>query len=365
MDSKQRNKKIHQILESLYEKAMDAEVEIDESAYKESLDKLCSANARSFREVLLVAIIGMRLDNKFRASTGFYDCNPRAIYEGSIKDFLIEKDIPHTKSGPLNVAKAVVALDMVWAEPRDEAAKEVVKLVNFLEEDSSNLEEKINNLGVSMLRRLITHSNNIAALSVEIDPSEDPNFLYYLCYELITKAPDAGNTPQKIAAFLLKSYHTLFQTGIEVTGGEDRASVTNTTSKKPGDVNEECEGHIYNVYEITVKKFDIARIKDSYDCISIYNDTYSTDINEITVICRPEDCPPDMKQSGLYGYLGQYTYQNIIYYYWDIFEWISNMLQHMTAKGRKEFYLLLNSYINETNTSEEVKRLWKKLHTKS
>jgi len=139
--------------------------------------------------------------------------------------------------------------------------------------------------------------------------------------------------------------------------------VTSTTSKKPGDINEECAGRIYKVYEVTVKHFDIARIRDSYDCILIYNNTHDTEINEIIVICRKEDCPPDMETSGLQGYLGRYAYQNIIYYYWNIYEWIANTLQRMNPDGRKAFYIKLNDYINETNTSEAVKKMWQQLHT--
>lgn len=362
-----RNKKVRQILGELYQKALDVGVQIDESAYKESLDKLFNTTAWGFREILLVVIIGMRLDRAFRASTGLYNCNPRAIYEGPIKEFLIEKDIPHRKSGPLNVAKATVGLDMTWAAQRrpSDVAEEVVHLVDFMESDHNKSEERATAIGVSLLRRLIAYSDSLAALAVEVKPSEDPNFLYYLCHELITKAPDAGNTPQKIAAFLLKCYHTSFHTGIEVTGGEDRASVTSTTSKKPGDINEEYAGQIYKVYEITVKHFDIARIRDSFDCISIYNQMHETEINEIIVICRREDCPPDMETSGLHGYLGHYIYQNIIYYYWDIYEWIANTLQRMTTDGRKAFYLMLNKYINDTNTAETVKKLWRRLHDKT
>ena len=363
----ERNEKVRKILDSLYEKAIDAGAQIDESVYKKSLDKLFNTSAWGFREILLVVVIGMRLDNSFRASTGLYDCNPRAIYEGPIKEFLIDKNIPHRKSGPLNVAKATVGLDMTWAAQRrpSDVAEEVVNLVDFMEANADINQDKINDVGTSLMRRLITYSSHLASLSVDIEPSEDPDFLYHLCYELITKAPDAGNTPQKIAAFLLKNYHLFFHTGIEVTGSEDRASVTSTTSKKPGDINEECAGHIYKVYEITVKPFDIARIRDSYDCISIYNINHDSNINEIIVVCRPEDCPPELIPSGLHGYLGHYCYQDIVYYYWNIYEWIANILQHMTPDARKGFYLLLNSYIDETNTSETVKQLWKKLHSTS
>ena len=174
----ERNEKVRQILDDLYNRAIDADVEIDESAYKESLDKLFSTTAWGFREILLVVIIAMRLDNAFRASTGLYDCNPRAIYEGPIKEFLIEKDIPHRKSGPLNVAKATVGLDMTWAAQRrpSDVAEEVVHLVDFMEQDDSNAEIKIENVGTSLLRRLISYSQSLASLSVEIEPSEDPDF---------------------------------------------------------------------------------------------------------------------------------------------------------------------------------------------
>lgn len=112
----------------------------------------------------------------------------------------------------------------------------------------------------------------------------------------------------------------------------------------------------------TVKHFDLARIRDSYDCVRIYNESNSADIHEIIVICRPEDCPSGMKSSGLRGYLGSYEYQNIIYYYWDIYEWIASTLQRMTEDARIGFYNDLNSYINDINTAENVKILWSELH---
>ena len=90
-----RNERVRRILDFLYERAMNTGVEIDEAAYSRSLEKLFSTTAWGFREILLVVIVGMRLDGTFRASTGLYDCNPRAIYEGPIKEFLIEKEIPH------------------------------------------------------------------------------------------------------------------------------------------------------------------------------------------------------------------------------------------------------------------------------
>ena len=361
----ERNSRISAYLERLYNQATDENFQIDESEYKSDMDKLFTTTAWGFREILLVVAVGMELDNAFKASTGLYDCNPRAIYEGPIKEFLIAKEIPHRKSGPLNVAKATVGLDHTWAAQRrpSDVAEKVVALVEYMENDTSRQKTRVTKIATSLLRRLIAESNRMEALSVEIEPSADPDFLFKLCYELITKAPDSGNTPQKIAAYLLKSYHLAMDTGIIVTGEEDRASVTSTTSKKPGDVNEESpNGEIYKIYEITVKPFGIARIRDSYDCVSKYNEANDSTYNEIIVICRKEDCPEEMEHSPLHSYLGRFAYQDIMYYFWDIYEWISDTLQRMTPSGRIEFYSDLNKYIADINTAETVKRLWQKLH---
>lgn len=360
--TEERNQQIKDLLDDLYTKATDEQYTIDEKIYKEAIDKLFDTKAWGFREIVLVVIIGMMLDPKYQASNGLYNCSPRAIYEGPIKDFLIEKEIPHRKSGPLNVAKATVGLDDTWAAQRRPAdiAKMVVVIINYMERNR----KQVVSVGISLMRRLIALRKHLKSLSVTLEPSSNPDFLYNLCFHLIKEAPDSGNTPQKIVAFLLKNYHVSMNTGVVVTGEEDRASVTSTTSKKPGDVNEEStSGIIYKVYEVTVKPFNLARIIDSHDCVQVYNKSVGTNLNEIIVICRPEDCPTEMKASGLHEYLGSYEYQNIVYYYWNIYEWISSTLQRMTHNGKIGFYRDLNNYINHINTAEEVKTVWKGLLT--
>lgn len=358
----ERNAHVKQILNGYYNSAVNPRFRADEGQYKNQLDILFGTTAWGFREILLVVIVGMKLDAEFRASTGLYDCNPRAIYEGPIKEFLIEKNIPHRKSGPLNVAKATVGLDHAWAAQRRpaEVAEQVVTLVNALERDRAFIDR----LAVILLRRLVNEATRVSELTVEIAPTDDPVHLYQLCRDLIIEAPDAGNTPQKIAAFLLKNYHAGLGTGVVVTGEEDRASVTSTTSKKPGDVNEEsADGEIFKVYEVTVKPFDLPRIRDSYDCVNRYNEANGTGLKEIIVICRGQDCPDSMQVSGLHSYMGSYSYQDIMYYFWDIFEWVSGVLQRMNLIGKEGFYQDLNNYINDFNTSEQVKRVWRRLHT--
>lgn len=366
MNLKERNIKVGTVLRAWYEKALDPERSVTEDDYKNALTKLFNTTAWGFREILLVVLVGMKLNPTYRASSALYSCNPRAIYEGPIKEFLIEKEIPHRKSGPLNVAKATVGLDETWAHQRRPkiVAMATVELIKYLESEKDKMEKRVDALGVSVLKRLLNETMRLESLKIELSPSSDPLFITHLCCELINKAPDAGNTPQKISAYLLKHYHLSMNTGVVVTGGEDRASVTSTTSKKPGDVNEESSGGlILKVYEVTVKPFDIARIRDSYDCVRIYNETHNSDINEIIVICRKVDCPTEVVNSnGLHSILGTYRYKNLIYYYWDIYEWIASTLQRMHASGRLGFYKELNEYIDDVNTSDKVKALWHKLH---
>lgn len=359
----ERNDRVTEFLNDFFAQASNQDLVIDETLYAAQLDNLFTTTAWGFREILLVVIVAMKLNTSYKASTHFYECSPRAIYETPIKKFLIEKNLPHRKSGPLNVAKATEGLNNAWAAQRrpKDVADSVVQIIELLENNDDTF---VDSVGISLLRRFIAETRRVETLNIEIDPSSDPERLFYLSSELVDKAPDAGNTPQKIASLLLWTHHLCMHTRIKVTGGDDRASVTSTTSQKPGDVNEEDfdTGIIYKVYEITVKPFDLARIRDSYDCITTYNEENGTDIHEVTVICRPEDCPDEINRSSMTLYLGSYRYQDVIYYYWDIYEWMCFMLQRMTSEARSIYYSLLNSYIADINTAETVKQLWQRLH---
>ncbi len=360
-----RNSRIRGYLEQWYNLAQQSDYEVNEEQYGPSLDSLFSTPAWGFREVLLVVLVGMKLDNEYFSSRELYKCKPRAIYEGPIVSFLAEKRIPHRKSGPLNVAKATQGLNDFWAAQRTprSVADQVVFLVNYLESGNEERNSKITNVAVSLMRRFIQETNRIENLVINISPSADPDFLYSICESLIVNAPDAGNTAQKICGYILSNYHSALQTGIIVTGTEDRASVTSTTSKKPGDINEESLlGDIYKVYEITTKPFDNNRMHDSFDCISRYNASNGTSIHEICVICRNEDCPAGMIKNSHYLYMGTYTYQNIIYRFVNIYEWIAGYLQNMIPQARINFYNNLNAYISDINTSEAVKQLWVRIH---
>lgn len=321
----ERDNLVSEILNQMYVKAVDETFIVEENPYEDLLNPLFNTTTWGYREILLVVYIGMKLDVNYRATSALYDCNPRAIYEGPIKDFLIEHKIPHRKSGPLNIAKATPGLDENWASQRrpSDLARNVVNIVNLLEQDNTNQEE-LDDFAVLLLRKFLENAKKTESLSFESAPSSDPNVLVPLTITLIKKAPDGGNTPQRIFGYLLNTYHDYLNTGIVVTGYEDSASTTSTTSKKPGDINEEKEdGSIHNIYEVTVKPFDLNRIRDSFDSLLTYNQENSSANSEIIGVCRKEDTPSFINKCASDFYFGNYVYQGVTYFFIDIFEWIS------------------------------------------
>ena len=359
MKSIDRNEKLKKLLKNMQQSANKRDT--FNTPCENALKNIVAAKEPSYREVLLCIVVQMLLNPNLKASEDWYGFNPRGIYDkGPVKQFLLENGIPHTKSGPLNISKAS-NINIAWAERRrsTDIANELIRVLTYLE--TNNSFEQIHSVGVSLIKKLLDESKRIQKLTINVSPSHDPIILSSICIRLIDNAPDAGNTPQKIAAMLLKNYHISLHTGVIVTGENDRASVTSTTSRKPGDVNEEGPGKIYKVYEITVKPFDFDRIIDSYDCITKYNIRSNTLIHEIVVICRPEDCPK-LDTSGCSAfYLGRFVYQDVVYYYWNIYEWIVYMLQQMPDDGRLLFFVNLSGYIADINTAETVKLEWQKI----
>ena len=359
--SVKRNKKIAEHLANMYELAITQEKY--ETPCEQELVGTVGAKEHSFREILLCIIVQMMIDPKLKATEQYKDFNARGIYDkGPVKQFLLDKGIPFTKSGPLNVSKAETGISRAWAEERrsSESALQLVSIVEYLEKH--NTFEEIQAIGVSLIKKLLKEAVRVQSLSVKIPPSTDPDKIMNACIHMIDYAPDAGNTPQQIVAQLMKCYHCSIQSDICIVGGEDRASVTSTTSKKPGDITEERYNQILKVYEITIKTFDLGRIVDSYDCIQKFQSVSKQQIREVIVICRTQDCPAEMKESGMKLYMGSIDYQNVKYYFWNIYEWISCMLQKMSDDGKELFTVMFNCYVNDQNTSEDVKLEWRKIH---
>lgn len=356
-----RDDRIRALMRELFAKAEAGPCEIDAKSLRQ-LETLFGTTVWGFREILLVVVVARLLDPSYDPYNALYDCNPRAMYEGPMIEELRRRGIPHRKSGPLNIAKAAQGLNEQWAAQRrpKQVADEVVRIVKKVDRMDR---DELRVFAVALHARLLQEASRIAKLVVEARPESDPVHLYELCYSLIDEVPDGGNTPQRIVGLLMEAYHEELQTGIKVEGHLDSASVTSTTSHKPGDITEEqSDGTILLVYEVTVKRFGDQRMAESYSTVWDYNEHSGSNIKEVVVICRPDDAHSSADYEDGAAYLGKVEYQDLTYHFLDIYEWILGQLGRSPADARLAFHERLAEYVAHPNTSEKVKRKWVELN---
>ncbi|HZU12268.1 MAG TPA: hypothetical protein VFB58_05470 [Chloroflexota bacterium] len=327
-----------------------------------SLEKVLNSSVWGYREILLVMVVGRLLDPTYSACTNFYACHPRSLFENHIRPILRENGIPHRKSGPLNIAKGAEGINEQWAARRrdPEVAPLVVSLTKAIDQMTQS---ELEHFGAALMRGLADLASHIAGLTGEEVPESEPEVLYRLCKDLIVEVPDGGNTPQRIVGLLMYTYHASLGDGVVVSGHEDRASVTSTTSHKPGDIQEEKpDGEVLSVYEVTVKPFTDARITESFDTLKLSERRTGYVTQEVFVLCRPDDVPESAAKTGdAAQYLGRTQYEDTVYHFVDIFEWTMGQLLRMTPAARLQFHTALHEYISDPNTSEQVKRCWTQL----
>jgi hypothetical protein len=356
-----RDAQVRSLLSGLFEKAQKQPTTLDPRT-KTAVEELFTTTSWGFREIVLVVVVARLLDPSYRASTGLYDCNPRALYEGPMVEELRARNIPHRKSGPLNIAKAARGLTREWAAQRRPVAvaNRVVQLVQHIE----SLDQKaLRDFAVALCARFLQESKRVASLTVVSKPEADPATLARLSDGLIEQAPDGGNTAQRISGLLLRAYHDELQTGIVVGGYEHRASVTSTTSKKPGDITEELpDGAVVLVYEVTTKRFNEQRVRESYDTVRAFDNRVGAQTDEVLVLCGSEDVhgSADRKRADSL-YLGKLEYNDLTYYFYNLTAWIRARLAAMPSDARLAFHEQLREYVDDYNTSETVKRVWASL----
>lgn len=359
-----RNKKIYELLATLIKEAnkMTGNEAISYPApfTSEEVEKLFTGHIWGHREITLTILLARMLDPRFQASKNFYDCNPRSIYEKPIRELLRENGIPHKKSGPLNVAKNSQRIDKVWAHNKrgDGVAVTVALLVKKIEAVEPSV---LSEFALAYIRRYLLEAVKVAQLTLKINEVEDPVFLYRLSRDLVGNVPDGGAMPQFLIGTLIDCFNIGNNSPIVTTGHLDSVSATNTTSKKPGDVMEELSDSSKRIYEITVKAFSPDRMIESHEAIKQYDK--KGDIVEVFVICRDEDVEEEFKENRSSSYLmGTATYQDLTYYFINIYEFIQEKLILMTPEARRIFHKALVAYINEPNASEKVKRYFKEWH---
>jgi hypothetical protein len=146
---------------------------------------------------------------------------------------------------------------------------------------------------------------------------------------------------------------------VVVSGHRDSVSTTNTTSKKPGDIIEKINSTSELIYEVTTKNFSDDRLIESHEAVIDYDPT----LKEVFVICRPQDVPSTLDDKGGSYIMTTTQYQELAYYFVNIYDYIQSAILFLTPEGRKFFYQELTAYVNSTNTAEKVKKYFKQWHS--
>lgn len=334
----------------------EASQEISESKLSESeskdLDTLFTTRVWGHREVLITVLLAMSHDNLFKASADLYACNPRSVYGNVIKPFLRSKGVPCNQDGVLNVAKGANSLDEYWAAQRSpsQPAEALIRLVRVAEKDGS---KKLKVIAINLLSKFASEASGVRLSTPSAPSGLSSQNLSRLLRELVFEVVDSGNTAQTICAALVQVLNPLHR----VLGYGERASTTNTTSNKPGDVvvygpsNEPLM-----VYEVTQKDFSLKRINESLDSLQAYGDQ----VKQINVICPADNMPGQEVFSGLEGELklravdmGGVTFQ-----FFPLDLWIDSQVFSLNLESRKLVLDLLHTYVSNPQTSSKLRQTY-------
>lgn len=356
--AKSRNTAIISLTRDLFLEA--SKIVLDNSYLPKNLlpytTPLIKQKALGFREIVFTAIIARLYGIDFDPTLNFYDCNPRSIYELAIREVLEEFKIPCGKSGPLNVAKNENALNKDWARGRrpEEASFAAVAFLEKLKPGVLS-SEQLKRMALFFAKKLLEESSRLQAITTKTISGLSLRQHHFLYLELIKQCPDGGKTPQFIIAKSLEVFHELFETNRKVQGADISISASDITSKKPSDLWETDvdSGEIKQLYEITVKKVDVHRLKDSVRSLS----AYGLSSGSVVFICRiPEDVKELCLDCFYYKDMGGFRYEFI-----DIFEWILFMLEKLGEKGRIQLFEIIKNYIGDFKTKESIKICWNEL----
>lgn len=359
LSAEARNAKIYNLLSDFFKQKKSLNKFFSPFDSKE-VESLFKTSIWGHREIVLTILMARLIDPKFKASENFYACNPRSIFEQPIRKVLRKHEIPHRKSGPLNVAKNTQKINKDWAADKHggEIAMNVVKIVKKIE---SVPEKELYNFALAFIIRYKQEAKRIKELKVKLPSQENPVFLAKLCIDLTNEVTDGGATPQTIVGLIMEAFVENRKSDIKIVGHRDSVSTTNTTSKKPGDIIEQIQNDSEIIYEVTTKIFSDDRMIESYEAVMGYNQLSK----DVIVICRPQDVPESIIGKRSSYLMATTQFHELAYYFINIFDYFESSFVLLTPTGRKFFYEKLVKYVNQINTSEKVKIYFKQWHSKN
>jgi hypothetical protein len=356
LTTKERDSEVYRTLAGFL-KDKSAKVTFSQPFDLDEVESLFQTSIWGHREIVLTILMARLLNSKFKASEDFYACNPRSIFEHPIRKALREYGIPHRKSGPLNVAKNSKKINKDWATDKHggEIAMNVVKIVKKMESVS---EKDLQKFATAFVARYRHEAKRVKEMRVKLPVQENPVYLSKLGIDLINSVPDGGATPQIIIGLLMEATVKDRKANVQISGHRDSVSTTNTTSKKPGDIIEKINGDAQIIYEVTTKIFSDDRMIESHESVMDYNKS----LKDVVVICRPQDIPESLTTKTTSYVMATTQFRELAYYFINIYDYIQSSILLLTPAGRKSFYEELIEYVNDTNTSEKVKRYFKQWH---
>ena len=321
------------------------------------LEKLIPIKAMGFRGIVLTALVGMKLDSKYKPLTDFYGCNPRTIFEHGIYYSLRAAKVPCGKSDPLNVAKNQGTLDAAWAKGRrpESAALAAIEYITWLvKARSASDTQRYSTLERLFFRRLMEYAESQERLNVDnAAPCEGgaPADVAAELVRFVLECPEGGAVPQFVVGLLIAIHREPDSRFLAVGGVNESVFSTNTTAKKPGDVWEwDSQKKIRSIYEVTVKPVDDKRLDDCVE--SLIRQGYGDRI--VTFICR---CPQDVATLGL-GDARTLVHNRVRIQFVDISEFINVMFVMLADESRTEFTTRLEAFVHDTARSEQAKKFW-------
>src|SRR3990167_10777572 len=356
LTAKQRDAKIYRTLVDFL-KDKSTKVSFSKPFDSKEVESLFQTSIWGHREIILTILMARLLNPKFKASENFYACNPRSLFEHPIREALREYAIPHRKSGQLNVAKNSKKINKDWATDKHggDIAMNVVKIVKKIESVS---EKDLHKFAAAYAVRYRHEAKRVKEMKVKLPAQENPVYLSKLCVDLINVVPDGGASPQIVIGLLMEATVKDRKASVLISGHRDSVSTTNTTSKKPGDIVEKINGDSQIIYEITTKIFSDDRMIESYESVMDYDKS----LKDVVVICRPQDVPESLSEKKTSYVMATTQFRELAYYFINIYDYIQSSIILLTPEGRKTFYEELIRYVNDTNTSEKVKRYFKQWH---
>jgi len=357
--AKERNQKIKEYLGTVISDAKKTNeksyTELDDyTEMKNLLDFLIPHKSDGYRGVVITAICGMHLNSDYNPLTNFYDCRPRAIFEGGIYYVLEEFKIPTGKSAPLNVAKAQKQLDSSWTEGKRGAdkiaAEAAVSYIKLLVNSEKGIYKQ---LVKYFFLRLDQYAETVRSIEIyEVEPTTESrnNFANRLVHFTLGY-PESGTVPQLVVGKLIR--FVVENSEKHVKGEAESVFGTNTTSKKPADIWIENEKGIPQVlYEITVKKIDFKRLDD---CIHTIRAAQSSENIDINFICR---MPIDISSLDLSPRTNTLNYKRQWFNFISINSFIINCINLLTDDELKQYFSELIIFIEEVKRPKKTKDGW-------